>query len=85
MTHTLEEISQNPQNYKVCSGGAAYPCDAINWHENEDCVECYTEGNFVNPSAEFIQMLCEDIADSTLVTMGDGRVESSWEYIAVKV
>jgi hypothetical protein len=83
MQHTLEQIYQNPQNYKLCK---SVWCDAINWHTNIVCVECGSGEHFgENLIQSEAESHCMDIADSTLVTHADGWVECRWEYITVKV
>lgn len=35
MKHTIERIAGKISDYKGCNS-----CGALNWHENENCVEC---------------------------------------------
>lgn len=83
MRHTLDRIAGKPTDYKICCGDGEQMCDALNWYENESCVECHTENNFRPTTEEEVKYLCEDVADGYIEYPDDTDVD--WSKITVEV
>ena len=59
MRHTVDRIRNKPSDYVACE-----ECDAINWYENEECVnsDCLSD-MLIQVSEERIQELVADYTD----------------------
>lgn len=80
MRHNLDRISENPQDYKLCSDER---CGAVNWYENATCVLCGADSLETVPNDAIVNF-CQDYADGYCADEYAGRfLDENWKQVDV--
>jgi ribosomal protein L40E len=72
MEHTVKDIINNPENYKICK-----KCGALNWHNNKQCWQCKNK-RFNKNKEEILKLAYENYH---FVTEKEEYIEEEAQYV----